>query len=297
MIEIRHQKSDFHDSILSLGRHLLNGDSAALANLFEIEGYAPPTIIWTPSSRSFLHPTMLAFSCSVGSALSEDGILRERNFSFATFEAYSDYLMILEPTNLPTKWTYTYYGQRIASQFGKSMVGKSTDMFEDHISAFFSALYYAAKQKRSCVLSEHGPPKAVFVSKWRRLIVPVFQDDERLSRFIVLNIPDNELRAGLEAVPTPVVVARADGSICFANNAMEELIGEKEDKLGKNIQDVLGLDIPTTDLNRPETFLELRTSKSKMCILGRMFIEISATFKPVFFRDQLLYVIAVEPHL
>lgn len=295
--DFRVQHDKFYDEVRALSSDLSNGNENSLNRLFIKNGYCKPEITWAPSSRSFAHPSMLAFSCTVGVVMGDDGTFYERNYNFKDFEIFKDHLMILEPTNIPAQWRYTHYGRQIAAQYNRNMRGETTDKFASYISVFFSALYLTAEKKRTCVLSEHEPPSYVFVSKWRRLIVPVYHDNGLLSRFVVLNIPDNDLRAGLEVVPIPTLIVRSDQTICFANSSMSDLLGLDDGSLvGANLEDFVALKLQALDPNSPERLMDTRRQSAKITISNEMLVHVTAVSKAVFYRDQLLHVIAIQPH-
>lgn len=58
---------------------------------------------------------------------------------------------------------------------------------------------------------------------WERLIVPLFDDAGNIARIAVMNVPDNELRAGLEIIPDPVLIVDEDQIVRYANRPAREI--------------------------------------------------------------------------
>ncbi len=188
---------------------LMPGHEDALRRMFNEMGAQAPRIVWSPAPDDLASPVLRRFAETCEAWMDDTGHVPSERFDTEALGALKDWLMIVEPEN--GDFRYTYYGARIADHYGRDMTGQRVRDFGGHISLFFEGLYLAAQSRREWVMSEHEPPKSVFVRAWRRLIVPLFgSDGDAVARFAVLNLPENELRAGLDLVPDPVFVADAE---------------------------------------------------------------------------------------
>ncbi|MEN0002413.1 MAG: hypothetical protein AAF940_16170, partial [Pseudomonadota bacterium] len=130
---------------------------------------------------------------------------------------FSPWVMVLEPVPEQSDFRYLKYGTEIAAMFGRDMTGHCTSEIGGHISDFFVALYAAVIIRKQSVLSVHEPPSGVFATVWRRLIYPLLDENGEVHMIAAVNVPDNELSAGLEALPDPALVTRQDGVLMYAN--------------------------------------------------------------------------------
>ena len=196
---------------------LMPGRPDAVRRLFNAQGAPAPTIIWSPETSELPSPQLRRFASLLGELQDAHGRIPVDRFEVEALEGLNDWLMLVEPE--AGSFRYAYYGRGIANHYGRDLTGKSTSDIGGHISQFFEGLYRAAHQREEWVYSEHEPPQSVFVRAWRRLIVPLYDGDGAIAVFAVLNLPDNELRAGLELMPDPVFVIAEDQCVHYVNRA------------------------------------------------------------------------------
>ncbi|MEO0620919.1 MAG: hypothetical protein AAF183_01715 [Pseudomonadota bacterium] len=247
-VELKSHSNDMLAGSLFMGR------TDQLDALFYAKRARPPLVIWDPNRIDLQGGDLVAFFDHVAGLPSARGLPLASAFD-PTDAPGNQWLMLLEPTSFGTDFRYLQYGQGIAEYFGSSLNGKLTSALGGHISRFFIALYRAAMHRRQCVLSEHEPPAEVFVRIWRRLIVPLVDDAGFVTRFAVLNIPENQMRAGLEVVPYPCIVADRTRQVRFANTAARRFTGmEKPWTHRATLEDVFrnGIDLP----EQPEALVD-----------------------------------------
>ncbi len=207
-----------------LAASLFLGRLDRLAELFASAYGRPPHVVWSPSARELRSEAFDAFLAYCLSLPSHAGLPLASAF-VAEETPGPGWLMLVEIEGFGRDFVYRAYGQNIADCYGRDMQGRRATEFGGHISRFFIALYRAAMQRRQVVLSEHEPPLSVFVRLWRRLIVPLVDRRGFVTHFAVMNLPENHLRAGLEVIPFPCIVADADRVVRFANDAARRLVG------------------------------------------------------------------------
>lgn len=206
-----------------IAESLMPGRHDAVRRLFNAQGAPAPTIIWSPEPTELPSPQLRRFAALLDTMRDAEGRVSFKSFEIELLEGLNDWLMLVEPQG--ESFRYAYYGRGIANHYGRDLTGLSTSDIGGHIAQYFEGLYRAAHQREEWVYSEHEPPQSVFVRAWRRLIVPLYDDAGAIAAFAVLNLPDNELRAGLELMPDPVFVMAEDGAVQYVNRAGLEFFG------------------------------------------------------------------------
>ena len=214
-----------------LAGSLVFGRVEQIAELFSAHHKRAPLIIWSPSKNELPHPAIRAFAAACLSMGDGRQRLKAEQFDVGKLHNLSKWLMIIDVCDGGSDFMYTHYGENIAKFYRTDMTGRRTSQFGGYISAFFSSLYRAAMIRKDWVLSEHEPPDSIFVRRWCRLAIPLTDGLGEVVRFAVLNIPENELRGALDAVPGPSMVANSDMMLVYANAAARDLLehlGEAE---------------------------------------------------------------------
>ncbi len=274
---------------------LMPGQKDALRRLFNDHGARAPTILWSPGAQELSSPLLRRFAEHCTAWMTDAGRVADTAFDIDQLEGLRDWLMLIEPAG-DDGYRYTYYGQCIAEYYGTDMTGKTTRTFGGHIAQFFEGLYEAAKRRREWAMSEHEPPQGVFVRSWRRLIVPMFAPDgDTVTRFAVLNVPENELRAGLELMPDPVFVVGGDETVHYANQAarrMFELPAQRAP--GARLRDLTGIALDDqqspTELLLNQTVTDSVQLRVKGGIAERLIMTVSAAEH----RGRALYVVVMR---
>ena len=174
------------------------------------------------------------------------------------------------------------------------MTGRFTSEIAGHMPKFFIALYSAVMIRKQCVYSIHEPPLGAFATVWRRLIVPLTDETGEVRQIAAVNVPDNELRAGLEAMPDPALVARLDGTLMYANQSARRLFGDLSIPRG-HLSEYCKIDIELPDsaqgLGRVETVSVSSAIGSQNQILVHFEVRISTTC----FRGEAFFVVQLKP--
>ena len=273
---------------------LTAGSTDSAARLFAANAAGAPVVVWEPSSADLRHPVLRSFArlCAEGAAGAAP--LAPDRFAALDLSAVSDWLMVLERTPDGRDLRYAHYGREIAAVYGRDMTGHRTSEIGGHVSVFFLALYEAAARRRRWVYSMHEPPAQIFARSWRRLIVPVEAPDGGVGAFATVNVPDDELRPGLEAVPDPVLLLDEAGHIRFANTAAQVLFGMRSFS-GEDV----GLDAYcgfTLDLSHDPIAGCARTVESRaVAHFGNMVVQFAVTHRGILHRDRVCHVVVIKP--
>lgn len=279
-------------AINALARDLARGQSETAGALFAAQGAPAPMVVWHPTLADAPHPLLRSFLRATGMP---EGALPVQWLESEGFKALSDWTMIVAP-DADGELTYRHYGAGIADAYRIDMTGRRVRDIGGHVSVFFQALYRAAEGRRSPVLSLHEAPRQVFVRSWRRIIQPIEDAGGAPAGFAVVNIPDNDLRAGLEVLPDAVMVVASDGELYYANRAacllFERLRGARA---GETVQAFTGLDLALPE--SPEGLIRGGRPLVRRDVIaqGAQLLPLRLSIGATFYRDAPIYVVSARP--
>lgn len=286
--------------IPDLSEALVAGRTDALRVLFAAQDASAPILIWDPQQRDLRHPVIQSFAAELRGLRDGQGRVTLDAYETADLSGYSGWMMLLEPVcdaaGTPVDYTYLHYGAEVAATYGRDMTGRRTSEIGGYISTFFRALYQAVISRGEWVKSLHEPPSEVFARIWRRLIVPLYGADGEVARLLVLNVADNDLRAGLEAVPDPVMVVRQNGNVTFANRPARSLFGERQ-----FLSEAISLEAYSgivMDLSQPrESVVDRRmlTEETQIGVNNNLIVHFRVTRSVIYYREQLYYLVIAKP--
>ena len=282
-----------------LAGSLVFGRIEQIAELFSTHHRRAPLIIWSPAMNELPHPAIRAFAKACLSMGDGRQHLNAEQFDVRKLSDLVRWLMLVDVCEGGSDFVYTYYGQGIANYYRTDMTGSRTSQFGTYISAFFSSLYRAAMIRRDWVLSEHEPPDSIFVRRWCRLVVPLTDGLGEVVRFAVLNIPDNEMRGALDAVPVPCMVADAELMLVHANPTATKLleqigISDAEKALPRIFGSSLAIEDPPTRLLAQDKQLTraVRLPKARLVTQNGQHTDVTqATIAGASFGTRTYYVI------
>lgn len=197
--------------------------STLVRQMFNAAGARAPEVIWSPTEVELRNPLLREFAATCRRLARDDGTLPDGDINLDYFGDLKEWIMMIEPVEGKNDFIYTYYGESIAQNYGRDMTGHCSSEFTGHVGTFFTGLYSAMFERGETAYSEHEPPQNVFVRVWQRYIVPRVNDVGETKGFLALNVPDNELRTGLELMVDPVMVVTADEKIVYANRAAQAM--------------------------------------------------------------------------
>ena len=273
------------------------GFSSALNDSFEVQGYNAPDIVFAPQFTEMPCPELKDFFRACRAMERHDGRIRALDFDHEAVFNLRHFLIMLKVEEDGIAFRYSHYGQGIAEFRGLNMVGRRSDYFSGHVGRFFTALYQAVFQRQQWVMSIHEPPKRIFVSQWRRLIVPLFDESgTQVVEIAVLNVPYNELCSGFNAVPDPLLIADEDMMLRFANRAACAMFGaELQFGASLDLSEFAGIrvDIPETPslLANRGAVRDLACMTVRGSVIQRFFLTISG----LNMNRRAFYLIGLRP--
>ena len=276
----------------TLAQHLAEGRSDTLARLFAQNNAPAPQVVWQPSLVDAQHPILRSFLRGVSAA---DPPINVRWLDSEEFGALNEWTMVVAPTDDGNDFYYRHYGAKIAEVYQADMTGRRVSHIGGHVSVFFSALYRAVTLRNEPVLSVHEPPRMVFVRAWRRIIQPLIDDDGAITCFAAVNVPDNDLRAGLEVLSQAVMVVSPEGAVQYANRAACLLFGQARSPLGgADLASFAGIEIDLP--SSPDRLILQGGQRETRGVIrhGSMLVPIVLTIGATYYRDLPLFVISAR---
>lgn len=276
----------------SIKRTLIDLDFDSVRDLFAQNGTGCPSILWNPSMFDISHPIIREFAEFMSSAdprVDSQGFLEFGDGEFAPW------VMVLEPCSAGQDFRYLKYGSGIAAMFGRDLTGHCTSDIGGHISEFFIALYAAVAVRKQSVLSVHVPPVGVFATVWRRLIFPVMDQTGEVEKIVAVNVPDNELRAGLEVLPDPAFVTKKDGTLMYANASARQFFGEPS-LPRKSISDYCNIDIELPEDIAGFAKVESSTVSQTVGSRNQMLVHFEVRLSATYFRATPYFIIQLKPY-
>lgn len=303
LLKSTHPFGPLSSEVISLADSLLPSRQDPVARLFNDQGFEAPNLTWSPA-RSALRPALLKRFFDVAEKL-------ERQDQCLLAEAITDdllglhdignWLIYLRAETPEGPYIYTHYGEGVAQTYGQDQTGKTTSDFPNHIGPYFSALYYACAIRREPVLAVHEPPNEVFVQLWHRLTFPVCasksigENQSPIVGFLTLAIPESDLRAGMELMPDPVMVADANGIVRFANRkAREAFDGGCNGPWDRTLFDYAGLDLTLEQSPEKLIHKNMIDERRVLRIDQTMLRDVRLTVSAARHRGVALYVIVIR---
>lgn len=257
----------------------------AMRRLFNAAGVRPPLVLWSPADGELNEPLIRAFMRRIRSVGDDLGRVRTSDLRPETLAELSRWTMLLAEDGRGGPFRYRFFGENLLPYATRGdQTGSTPDDYGGYIGTFFSALYRAAAERREWVFSEHEPPRELFVRTWQRLVVPLYDDAlTRVTGFVVIAIPENTFRAGLDLILDPVFVLDDAQVVRYCNRAARRAFTQASGSCtcGITLQDATGIALdlgmtPTEVLARGEP-IELVELLPKAGLVERVAITVSAT--------------------
>jgi hypothetical protein len=281
-----------------LGQAGRTDSDLVLRRLFNAAGVRPPLILWSPADAELSEPLIAAFARHVRKLAPEDGRLRAADCTPDSLGPFARWCMLLDGDGPDGPFRYRHFGANILPYATRgNMTGSTPQDYGDYIGAFFAALYRAAADRGEWVLSEHEPPREVFLRSWQRLIVPLYADDgATVVGFVVMAVPENSFRAGLDLLHDPVFVLDDRQRIHHCNRAARAFFADCRETTPADLtlRDATGIALapgmlPTEVLARGEP-IEMIEFLPRAGILEQVAVTVSATQH----RGHAFYVVVMR---
>lgn len=282
----------------TLAAQLLEHDTSGVEKLFATANGPAPVLIWSPDTRIAGNSLLDRFVAICNQLADGRTAIPRHAFSLHAFAGMQDWLMLLTADPDNAGYRYDHYGTGISNTYGKDMTGASTRDFPGHIGTFFTAVYRAVTERKLRLLTIHQPPNQVFVTNWRRMIIPLSTPVGDIDGFIVMNTPENQLRAGLEILPLSVLILDADMGVCYANKVARQTFDQGHfGPWNRSLFEYAGLDLLIGQT--PGDILLQGVVQTTLCrhLMHQRIGAYEATVSAALHHDTAFYVVLLQPRL
>lgn len=267
-----------------------------IADAFVEAGSPPPFVMWRPHPGMVECGSTTAFHNACDRLTAGKNAIAEDDLDLTFFGSMRDWLSIAEVTEDGSAYRFTHSGLGITRFYGPDLTGKTTAEFPDHISKFYTAMFHEVRQRKERVLTVHQPSDQMFVTTWRRLLVPVVDGSGNVVRILTSNSPENELRAGLEILPASVLIVDADHVVRYANKtARQSFDAGNYGPWSRTMFDYAALDLEIRE--RPEDILSYGITQTSTCrhIKHQQMGRYQATVSAALYKGTAFYVVLLQP--
>lgn len=258
-------------------------------------GLPPPDVIWHPDPRLVGNRTFHQFDTVCNIQSKEQTAIPEEALDLGMFGSMLDWMILCAPEDNGPDFRYEHFGKGIVRVLGDDMNGKTSSGYAAHCSAFFNAVYRDVRCRKERVMTAHQPMDQIFVTVWRRLIVPVCNRTGDIVRMLVLCCPENELREGLEILPVPVLILDSDHVVLYANKTARQDFDEGNfGPWTRSVFDYAGLDLVIRE--QPEDILASGITQTSTCrhVKLQRIGQYQATVSAARYRDRAFYVVLLQ---
>jgi len=175
----------------TLTRALESEDYATLKEFYNGATTPTPEFRWSPGSED-LTPPELKFLLSYWDSLRNGRrVPRHTQVDAVDMWAALGFIMLLEVVDGGRDYRYRLYGSKIADRSKIDMTGKRLSEFAIHplTRAFFISGYRAVTSRREPLATTHVHAPGISIASTTRLILPLADDSDVVTRFLVGNIP------------------------------------------------------------------------------------------------------------
>ncbi|MBL3703251.1 hypothetical protein GI582_11180 [Sulfitobacter sp. BDSS02] len=201
-----------------LAKQVAVDDFSGITRLAESYGVPPPFLSWNVDPRSAdLRVERNFWEITQGFAQA-DGSVRRDLLTMDRYGSMNEWLMLLDKNDGTPGYRYSQFGPAVETWCVPATSAEQNTLdFDGFLGIFLTATYEAIAMRNKPLLSIHQSFEQAFVSKNRRIIIPLVDRQGENDGFIALNTPTNLLQPGLEVLPVPVLVVDGDMTVCFAN--------------------------------------------------------------------------------
>lgn len=170
---------------------VLAGDPSSARAAFRAKGARGPEIVWSPTVEALPAP-QLRFLLRYWQELAGGRKMPlAKQIDAIEMRPALGYIMLIDVVGRGEDFRYRLFGSSIAGVSGFDMTGRcvSEHRASPHIVEFALSVYRAVLQRGEPLFTEHGPAGAINTFSWYRLILPLADEKDEITRFIVGNIP------------------------------------------------------------------------------------------------------------
>ena len=167
------------------------GDLADIPATFVRHGAAAPTLVWSPTVCD-LRTAPLRHLLGHWSSLQDAGRLPSyRQIDPFDLRPALGYVMLIDTLVDSADFRYRLYGSALASISGADMTGRHLSELpaSPYVREFSIAVGHAVMHRREAVYTARSPVGAQETVVWERLVLPLVNEEDRVTRFLVGSTP------------------------------------------------------------------------------------------------------------
>jgi len=167
-------------------------DDRWLEQHFLKKGMSRPKFQWRPTEQQAPTAELRALLTYWMSLRDGNRLPRQSDFDALSVPSVLGFIMLIDVLNNGEDFYYRVYGTWIARGTGFDLTGKRVSSMPTAAchAAYFMACYRAVVNKRLPLLAYDQPLPGDPIRQWARLILPLVNQDDSVSRLLVGNIPD-----------------------------------------------------------------------------------------------------------
>ena len=253
-----------------------------------------PTILWRPTPCDLRHPEIQAFASLCDRIRTPSGTVPLSAFHQLDLGDLRRCLAIFEPVDGSHHFLCTFEGEELPATRGRTRVGLTTEVLAPHVSALISTLLGAASAVGHPVLTIFEPVQAVFARSRTILMQPLTGPDGSIAQIACLTVPDNDLRPGLDAIPDPVLVLRADKQVVYANCHAQALFGHRKFQMhAVSMEEYCGFDLQIEEREDARRTKIWETRIATLC--DTLVVHFQVSVQQISFRQAPYFVVVARP--
>jgi hypothetical protein len=207
----------------------------------------------------------------------------------------AEWLILVEIETSPKAYRFTHAGRAVLENFGRALITRTTEDAAPHIAHFLTATFQLAAENRARFLSCHTPIPKVFVHEWRRMCIPIREDDGTITGFLVLGVAEHEYRAGLEIIPDPILILDEHQTVHYANRCAREMFDAgRSGPWDRSLANYAGITLSIE--KTPREMLTAKTITEVHCtqLSGTLIIDFHATISAIEHHNYAFFVVIMH---
>ena len=178
-------------SVSNLKDALVENDQTVIDQYFLKFGARKPVVIWNPEGGQLEDSRLQRLQSYWCEKTDNQDAASVTSIDPADMRYVLGYLMLMDVLESGYDFRYRLYGTLISERFGRDVTGKTVRQFGDreYIVSFVLGAYQAVMERRQPLLTIHYPKNASETSSWTRLILPLRDETNEITRLLVGQIP------------------------------------------------------------------------------------------------------------
>lgn len=152
---------------------------------------SPPLLVWRPEGRQLEQEQLQFLQRYWDGLIGEAPAVAASRIDPLEMWPALGFVMLVDVVDDGADFRFRVYGSAIAQSTDFDVTGKlmSEAPLQGVVMDFFYAVYRAILIRPEPLYTEHEPPAEIAVKRWHRLMLPLVDDDQKVCRVLVGNVP------------------------------------------------------------------------------------------------------------